>query len=107
MKKKYYFMAMIILATSHVGAQEANLVGKVFEHTLLRDGMNASVFQNPAMQSFHYQHSLNTLNVGYDYRHATTPKRLEGGGTGIDKPLSMWMPICIRARLPSGVTLTM
>ncbi len=44
MKKKYYFMAMIILATSHVGAQEANLVDKVFEHTLLRDGMNASVF---------------------------------------------------------------
>ena len=77
MKKKYYFMAMIILATSHVGAQEANLVGKVFEHTLLRDGMNASVFLNPAMQSFHYQHSLNTLNVGYDYRHATTPERWE------------------------------
>ena len=79
MKKKYYFMAMIILATSHVGAQEANLVGKVFEHTLLRDGMNASVFLNPAMQSFHYQHSLNTLNVGYDYRHATTPERWEEG----------------------------
>lgn len=79
MKKKYYFMAMIILATSHVGAQEANLVGKVFEHTLLRDGMNASVFQNPAMQSFHYQHSLNTLNLGYDYRHATTPERWEEG----------------------------
>lgn len=79
MKKKYYIMAMIILATSHVGAQEANLVGKVFEHTLLRDGMNASVFLNPAMQSFHYQHSLNTLNVGYDYRHATTPKRWEEG----------------------------
>ena len=79
MKKKYYFMAMIILATSHVGAQEANLVGKVFEHTLLRDGVNASVFQNPAMQSFHYQHSLNTLNVGYDYRHATTPERWEEG----------------------------
>lgn len=79
MKKKYYFMAMIILATSHVGAQEANLVGKVFEHTLLRDGMNASVFLNPSMQSFHYQHSLNTLNVGYDYRHATTPERWEEG----------------------------
>ncbi len=79
MKKKYYFMAMIILATSHVGAQEANLVGKVFEHTLLRDGVNASVFLNPAMQSFHYQHSLNTLNLGYDYRHASTPKRLERG----------------------------
>ena len=77
MKKKYYFMAMIILATSHVGAQEANLVGKVFGHTLLRDGVNASVFQNPAMQSCQYQPSLNTQNVGYDYRHATKTERWE------------------------------
>lgn len=101
MKKKYYFMAMIILATSHVGAQEANLVGKVFEHTLLRDGMNASVFLNPAMQSFHYQHSLNTLNVGYDYRHATTPERWEEGD-GHSRVLLMWMLICIRERLHFG-----
>lgn len=105
-EEKYYFMAMIILATSHVGAQEANLVGKVFEHTLLRDGMNASVFLNPAMQSFHYQHSLNTLNVGYDYRHATTPERWEEGD-GHSRVLLMWMPICIRERQLFGVMLTM
>lgn len=99
-------MAMIILATSHVGAQEANLVGKVFEHTLLRDGMNASVFLNPAMQSFHYQHSLNTLNVGYDYRHATTPR--DGKREmGIVEFLLMWMLICIRERQLFGVMLTM
>lgn len=72
-------MVMMALVANHAGAQEVSLAGKVFEHTLLRDGVNASVFQNPAMQSFHYQHSLNTLNVGYDYRHATTPKRLERG----------------------------
>lgn len=72
-------MVMMALAANHAGAQKVSLAGKVFEHTLLRDGVNASVFQNPAMQSFHYQHSLNTLNLGYDYRHASTPKRLERG----------------------------
>ena len=79
MKKKYMFMVMMALVANHAGAQEVSLAGKVFGHTLLRDGVNASVFQNPAMQSFHYQHSLNTLNLGYDYRHASTPKRLERG----------------------------
>lgn len=79
MKKKYMFMVAMALAASHVGAQETSLAGKVFEHTLLRDDVNSSVFLNPAMQSFHHQHSLNTLNVGYDYRHATTAKRLEQG----------------------------
>ena len=79
MKNIYIFMVMMALVANHAGAQKVSLAGKVFEHTLLRDGVNASVFQNPAMQSFHYQHSLNTLNVGYDYRHATTPKRWEEG----------------------------
>lgn len=73
-------MVMMAWLANHAGAQKVSLAGKVFEHTLLRDGVNASVFQNPAMQSFHYQHSLNTLNLGYDYRHASTPKRLERGG---------------------------
>ncbi len=102
MKKKYMFMVMMALVANHAGAQEVSLAGKVFGYTLLRDGVNASVFQNPAMQSFHYQHSLNTLNLGYDYRHASTPRDWKGG-TGIDKPLSMWMPICIRVRLPFWV----
>lgn len=79
MKRKYIFMVMMALVANRAGAQEVSLAGKVFEHTSLRDGMNASVFQNPAMQSFHYRHSLNTLNVGYDYRHASTPKRWEEG----------------------------
>ena len=49
MKRKYIFMVMMALVANRAGAQEVSLAGKVFEHTSLRDGMNASVFQNPAM----------------------------------------------------------
>ena len=79
MNKKYIIIVAMAWLASHVVAQETDLVGKVVEHTMLRYGVNAPVFLNPAMQSFHYKHSLNTLNVGYDYRHATNPVKLEQG----------------------------
>lgn len=40
---------------------------------------NEVVFRNPSMQSFRYNTSQNEVSVGYDYRHATTPMRLEQG----------------------------
>lgn len=79
MKKRYFMMAMMAWAMGNVCAQEGHLPEKVLEHTSLQDGINGRVFLNPAMQAFHYKHSLNTLNVGYDYRHATNPARLELG----------------------------
>lgn len=39
----------------------------------------APLYANPAMQRYHYAHSLNTLRAGIDYGHASQPVRLEQG----------------------------
>ncbi len=39
----------------------------------------APLYANPAMQRYHYAHSLNTLQAGIDYGHASQPVRLEQG----------------------------
>lgn len=41
--------------------------------------VNEAVFLNPAMQSYRDSLSQTEVSVGYDYRHATTPMRLEQG----------------------------
>lgn len=40
---------------------------------------NDDIFRNPAMQSFRDSISQTEVGVGYDYRHASTPMRLEQG----------------------------
>lgn len=41
--------------------------------------VNEDVFRNPAMQGYRDCVSLTEVSVGYDYRHATAPMRLEQG----------------------------
>lgn len=43
------------------------------------NAQNEEVFSNPAMKSYQPTASQTEVSVGYDYRHATTPIRLEQG----------------------------
>lgn len=79
MKKQYIMMAAMLATLGNARAQDVRLADYIQEHTALRSDINGAAFQNPAMQAFRFKSSLNILNVGYDYRHATTPMRLEQG----------------------------
>lgn len=84
MKSKYVFGCALFLACSvmAVGQEtkdKQHLAYQSLEHVMPIKNFGAEVYDNPALQSFRYKTSLNTLSVGYDYRHATSPKSLEQG----------------------------
>lgn len=62
MKTKYIILMMAMTLCTSVKAQ-----------------VNEDIFRNPAMQSYRDSISQTEVSVGYDYRHATTPIRLEQG----------------------------
>lgn len=82
--KTYTFCsAMLLTCTITAVGQEVQdkqrLGFQSLEHVMPIKNFGAEVYDNPALQSFRYKTSLNTLSVGYDYRHATSPKSLEQG----------------------------
>lgn len=82
--KTYTFCsAMLLTCTITAVGQEVQdkqrLGFQSLEHVMPIKNFGAEVYDNPALQSFRYKTSLNTLSVGYDYRHATSPKALEQG----------------------------
>lgn len=57
-----------------------NIMTMAFLAVALAAGaQNEDLFRNPAMQSFRHKSSRNEVALGYDYRHATEPMRLEQG----------------------------
>lgn len=84
MKSKYVFGCALFLACSvmAVGQEtkdKQHLAYQSLEHVMPMKNFGAEVYRNPAFQCFHYTTSLNNLSLGYDYRHATSPKALEQG----------------------------
>lgn len=53
------------------------LVGGMFSSAMAQ--VNEDVFLNPAMRGYSDSTSQTEVSVGYDYRHATSPMRLEQG----------------------------
>lgn len=67
------------LAQDEGEAAKASLISRTLEHEAPLAGFADEVYANPANQTFRFEHSLNVLSAGYDYRHATQPQLLEQG----------------------------
>lgn len=79
--KKYILPLFAAIAVFPVFGEEKpdSLRDDVIQQSGQLVALRNGVFQNPAMQSFHYNSSLTSIAAGYKYGDATSPVKLEYG----------------------------